>query len=40
MVLQVDGMDGWLDWISPGGVMYRVPYDANKMKYTGNLVIV
>ena len=26
MVLQVDGMG----WISPGGVMYRAPYGANK----------
>ena len=26
------GWIGWvgLDWISPGGVMYRAPYGANK----------
>ena len=23
---------GWLDWISPGGGMYRAPYGANKTK--------
>ena len=36
MVLQVDGMDG-LDWISPGGVMYRAPYSANKSNQTNEL---
>ena len=22
-------MDGWMDWISPGGRRYRAPYGAN-----------
>ena len=27
----ISGWDG-LDWISPGGVMYRAPYGANKIR--------
>ena len=23
-------LDGWIGWISPGEVMYRAPYGANK----------
>ena len=26
-------MDGWMDWISPGGRRYRAPYGAKK-KFT------
>ena len=26
------GLD-WMDWISPGGGMYRAPYGANNLRY-------
>ena len=31
-------MDGWMDWKSPGGGMYRTPYGANEIENVKQII--